>query len=382
MAGKTRFAATQQQEPQDQESKGHATGYSAGAPARAQGVDGGLRVSVYRLGWQVRVPQDEVRARPHLNLSRNPLVILDRNGRIIAVFVGAPEDVEWSYVVSQAAEALEKAREDGLATGAFAVGEDSHRRGRFFTLKGGVSHGGGQKRPGNIVNPPRQLRLFNGLIANKYVRRIAGFQSNEFMNIHRYSCTPLTHFHKSGAMQTFGPKLFQDYVTDLQALFNHHRELRHNFTNSILPAVTFNLGPQSVTFEHVDDLNRALGWCAITSAGNFNPKNSAHLYMKQLKLVVEFPPAATALLPSAVVAHGNTPVAPTETRYSITQYAAGGLFRYVQYGFKTTKQVLVHGGRSLKETLDGNRRQLHNGGLDLFSKLDELVQDHAACFGV
>ncbi|KAJ6490990.1 hypothetical protein C8R45DRAFT_825871, partial [Mycena sanguinolenta] len=298
--------------------------------------------------------------------------ILDRNGRIIAVFVGVPEDVEWSYVVSQAAEALEQAREDGLRTGAFAVGEDSHRRGRFFTLKGGVSHGGGQKRPGNIVNPPRQLRLFNGLIANKYVRRIAGFQSS--------------------AMQTFGPKLFQDYVTDLQALFNHHRELRHNrqwltrnlsnFTNSILPAVTFNLGPQSVTFEHVDDLNRALGWCAITSAGNFNPKNSAHLYMKQLKLVVEFPPAATTLLPSAVVAHGNTPVAPTETRYSITQYAAGGLFRYVQYGFKTTKQVLVHGGCSLKETLNGNRRQRHNGGLDLFSKLDELVQDHAACFGV
>ncbi|KAF7341815.1 hypothetical protein MSAN_02036500 [Mycena sanguinolenta] len=270
---------------------------------------------------------------------RNPLLILDREGRIIVVFVGAPEDADWPFVVGQAAEAFEEAREEGLRTGAFAVGEDSHRRGRFWTLKGGVSHGGGQKRPGNMVNPPGQLRLFNRLIANKYVRRIGGFQSS--------------------AMRTFGPKLFQDYVNDLQALFAHHPELRHNFTNSILPAVTFNLGPQSVTFEHVR-----------------RPQQSARL------LVVEFPPAATTLLPSAVIAHGNTPLSPSETWFSMTQYAAGGLFRYVKYGFKTTKQLLAQGGRSLKGKLDGNPGQRHNNGLDLFSKADELARDHAACFGV
>ncbi|KAJ6494504.1 hypothetical protein C8R45DRAFT_1135363, partial [Mycena sanguinolenta] len=250
------------------------------------------------------VPEDILRLQPNLIIHRNPLLILDRDRRIIAVFVGAPEDSESQFVAGEAAKALEEARQEGLRTGAFAVSDDLHRRGRFLTLKGGVSHGGGQKRPGNIVNPSRQLRLFNTLIANKYIRRICGFQSS--------------------AMRTFGPKLFQDYVTDLEALFVHHPELQHNFMNSILPAVTFNLGPQSAAFEHVDDLNRALGWCAVTSAGDFDPKKSAHLYMKQLKLVVEFPPAATSLLPSAVIAHGNTPLSPTETRYSITQYAASG----------------------------------------------------------
>ncbi|KAF7377004.1 hypothetical protein MSAN_00118300 [Mycena sanguinolenta] len=282
---------------------------------------------------------------------KNPLLILDREGRIIVVFVGAPEDSDWPFVVSEAAKAFREAREEGLRTGAFALGEDLHRRGRFWTLKGGVSHGGGQKRPGNIVNPPGQLRLFNRLIINKYVRRIGGFQSS--------------------AMRTFGPKLFQDYVNDLQALFAHHPELKHNFTNSILPAVTFNLGPQSVTFEHVDDLNRALGWCAVTSAGNFNPKTSAHLYLKQLRLVVEFPPAATTLLPSAVIAHGNTPLFPSETRFSMTQYAAGGLFRYVKYGFKTTKQLLTQGGRSLKGTLDGSLVSTRPRGV--FWRVIELI---------
>ncbi|KAJ6449872.1 hypothetical protein C8R45DRAFT_849421 [Mycena sanguinolenta] len=305
--------------------------------------------------------QHASRPHPHLITDRNPLVILDREERIIVVFVGAPEDSDWPFVVSQAAEAFREAREEGLHTGAFAASEESHRHGRFWTLKGGISHGGGQKRPGNIVNSPGQLRLFNRLIANKYVRCIGGFQSS--------------------AMRTFRPKLFQDYVTDLQALFAHHPELQHNFTNSILPAITFNLGPQSVTFEHVDDLNRALGWCAVTSAGNFDPTTSAHLYLKQLQLVVEFPPAATTLLPSAVIAHGNTPLSPSETRFSMTQYAAGGLFCYVKYGFKTTKQILAQSGRSLKQKLDGESEQRHNGGLELFSKVDELVMDHAACFG-
>ncbi|KAJ6447696.1 hypothetical protein C8R45DRAFT_850719 [Mycena sanguinolenta] len=314
------------------------------------------------VSWDGRsVREHELRAHSDSGLDRNPLLILDRDGRIIAVFVSAPEDPEWQSVADEAAKALKEVREEGLRTGAFAVGHNSHRRGRFLTLKGGVSHGGGQKHPGNICNPPGQLQLFNALIANKYIRRICGFQSS--------------------AMRTYGPKLFQDYVTDLQALFAHHRELCHNFTNSILPAVTFNLGPQSVTFEHVDDLNRALGWCAITCAGNFDPQTSAHLYMKQLKLVVEFPPAATSLLPSAVIAHGNTPLSPSETRYSITQYAAGGLFRYVKYGFKTTKELLAHGGRSLKRTLDGDPGERHKSCLDLFSKVDELMQYHAASFG-
>ncbi|KAJ7903260.1 hypothetical protein B0H13DRAFT_2512013 [Mycena leptocephala] len=297
---------------------------------------------------------------------KRPLLILDCHGRIIAVMVGAPEDPEWPSVVAKAAEAMRQAREEGLRTGAFTSGDDLHRRGLYHTLKGGVSYGGGQKRPGNLVNRPLQQHLFQKLVKNMYVRRVCGFQS-------------------STRLSDFRPKLFDDYVTDLQALFDHHPGLQHNFSNSIYPAVTFNLGPQSVAFDHTDDLNRPLGWCAVTSAvtndGGFDHKKSAHLYMKQLKLVIEFPPAATSLFPSAVIDHGNTPLCAKETRYSITQYAAGGLFRWVKYGFRTAKQVLAQGGRTLKDALDGAPGKRHDDGLDLFSKVDGLAADHAACFG-
>ncbi|KAF8187439.1 hypothetical protein BJ912DRAFT_926686 [Pholiota molesta] len=40
------------------------------------------------------------------------------------------------------------------------------------------------------------------------------------------------------------------------------------------------------------------------------------------------------LIPSATITNSNTPVAPNEARASFTQYAPGGLFRYVGYGFR------------------------------------------------
>ncbi|KAJ7817521.1 hypothetical protein B0H14DRAFT_3474617 [Mycena olivaceomarginata] len=112
--------------------------------------------------------------------------------------------------------------------------------------------------------------------------------------------------------------------------------------------------------------NRALGWCAITNEGDFDHAKSAYLYLKELKLVVESPSTATALIPSAVIHHGNTPLAPNQTRRSMTQYAASGPIPLLT---------------TLKGVLNGVPRQRHDAGLDLFSKVDELAADRMACFG-
>ncbi|KAJ7127928.1 hypothetical protein C8R44DRAFT_616591, partial [Mycena epipterygia] len=289
--------------------------------------------------------------------------IVDRHDRIIVALVGAPEDPDWPEVVAKVAEAMQQARDEGLRTKAFAVGDNRHRRGVYYALTGGVSYGGGQKvRPGNLVLPRRQRRLLLKLLKNKYIRRICGFQSSTY--------------------RSFAPKIFKQYVTDLQALFENQPGLTLNFTNSIFPAATFNLGPEAVTFDHLDYRNNPFGWCGITNHGDFDPKKSALLYLKQIKLVVEFPPTASVLIPSAVIDHGNTSLGPGETRCSITQYAAGGLFRWVKYGFKTAKQLLAQkDGRQLKATLDGAPGERARWGLGLFSKVSDLAADHAATFG-
>lgn len=224
----------------------------------------------------------------------------------------------------------------------------------------------------------RRRHLVVKLMRNKDIRRICGFQSSKL------ALPPLSFFVLTpfpGAFRTFAPKLFKAYVTDLKALFERDPALRHNFTNSVFPAVTFNLGPASTTFEHVDFHNNPLGWCGITNGGRFDYTKGGHIYLKQLKLVVEFPPAATALIPSAVMDHGNTPLSPDETRYSITQYAAGGLFRWVQYGYKTAKDLLAQeDGAKLKAALDGAPGERARWGLGLFSKVGELAADHATSF--
>ncbi|KAJ7610348.1 hypothetical protein FB45DRAFT_761241 [Roridomyces roridus] len=267
---------------------------------------------------------------------RDPLLIVDQDGRIIAVFVGKPDDPDWDEnVIPGVAAAMEEALRDGVDDGVFSAENLTHRRGNFYTLTSGVSFGGGQKvKPGNLLNSRQRRRLLRRLLRNKYIKRIAGFQSS--------------------AYAYWAPKLYAEYVRDLKALFAHHDGLQHNFNNSIFPAVTFNCSSNAVSFEHTDYQNNPGGWCAITSAGSFDPCKSALFYMKQIKLMVEFPSGSTVCIPSGTISHGNTPLSLGETRYSMTQYAAGGLFRYVKYGFKTAKQLMAaKGGKALRESYDG-----------------------------
>jgi hypothetical protein len=59
-----------------------------------------------------------------------------------------------------------------------------------------------------------------------------------------------------------------------------------------------------------------------------------HLVLWDLQLIIEFPPGATILIPSALLRHSNTTIQKGEERYSFTQYTAGGPFRWVDHGFQ------------------------------------------------
>ncbi|KAJ7277865.1 hypothetical protein C8J57DRAFT_1060712, partial [Mycena rebaudengoi] len=288
--------------------------------------------------------------------------ILDCEDRLIAVFVGKPDDPEWDQVISDLLAAMAKLREEALASREVPTGDDRHRRGNYSSFTEGITLGGGQKGPGRLVNPPTIRKLIQRLMAKKFTRRVCGFQSS--------------------TLATYGPKLCQDMVTELRALFEHHPNLSHNFKKSIFPIVTFNCGLNTATYQHRDVKNHAGGWCAVTSAGIFDHTKGGHLYLRQLKLVVEFPSDATALIPSATVDHGNTPLQPGETRCSITQYVAGALSRWVRYGFRSGKDLLRQdGGRALKDELDGVPGERAHHALGLFSKVDELAADRVAVFG-
>lgn len=126
------------------------------------------------------------------------------------------------------------------------------------------------------------------------------------------------------------------------------------------------------TFKHRDILNLPFGWCAVTALGKFDPTLGGHLILWDLGIAVEFPAGSTILIPSATLTHSNLPVQQGEIRMSFTQYASGGLFRFVHNGFRTEKVFAAQDPQGFAEMneLKGNRWL---ESLNLFSTVDELL---------
>ncbi|KDR74715.1 hypothetical protein GALMADRAFT_70525 [Galerina marginata CBS 339.88] len=103
-----------------------------------------------------------------------PTPIEDRKNRVIAILAGHPDDHEkWSRMERQASAALESAR------GRIRIPkkERTHRRGRFPTLRTGVSHGNGSTRPINLGNSDANAAVIQELNHLQPFRRLAGFAS-------------------------------------------------------------------------------------------------------------------------------------------------------------------------------------------------------------
>jgi hypothetical protein len=147
--------------------------------------------------------------------------------------------------------------------------------------------------------------------------------------------------HSLGVMKNWMPALYQYYINMLEALHKDDPSLEQTFRGSIFAGTTYNLGPRTVCFKHKDSRNLAFGMCAITALGNFDHKKGGHLVLWECGLVVEFPPGATILIPSATITHCNVEVAKNERRYSFTQYTAGALFRWVENNFQTADKFLA-----------------------------------------
>jgi hypothetical protein len=118
-------------------------------------------------------------------------------------------------------------------------------------------------------------------------------------------------------------------------------QLRHRRLS--FAAATFNFGPRTVTFPHLDFANLVWGWCAITVLGDFDPDKGGHLILWDLKLTIRFPPGSTILIPSALIRHSNTSIQPHEKQFSFTQYTSAGIIRFVDNGFRSDENVNTAG---------------------------------------
>jgi hypothetical protein len=147
-------------------------------------------------------------------------------------------------------------------------------------------------------------------------------------------------------------------------------ELKRNFLKSVFTNAALNFLRVRCK-KHKDVLNCPFGWCGIQALGNFDHTKGGHLILWELCLVVEFPPGALILIPSASITHSNTPVSKDEMRHSFTQYCAGALFRYVDYGFRKEADLKKEDPEKFEEILS-KREGRWEEGLSLFSKLEDF----------
>ncbi|KAI0686697.1 hypothetical protein C8T65DRAFT_590933 [Cerioporus squamosus] len=278
-------------------------------------------------------------------------VIVDKNGRIIALFAGRPDDVQdWDEVADRATTAMEEAR----AQCKFTQSQMEHARGDFPTLGCGSSFGGGSMAPGVISNTKCNAKVLAALCHNPDIRRIAGFGSH--------------------MLASYAPRVHLKMQRRLRLLYERHPALQLNFSNSIYPAAAFNFGPNAVCCEHTDYANDPVNWCHVAALGRFDPQQGGHIILFNLRLVVEFPPGASVLMPSAIVPHANVPIQEGEVRLSFTQYCPGGLLRWVDAGFQTLK-TLRQSDTAAQADFDAHLEQRTSSAVHYFSRYDQLLAD-------
>lgn len=230
-----------------------------------------------------------------------------------------------------------------------------HRRGLFIAHNVGVTAGKGQPGPLRLgANAGAHAAINELLLGNLAVNRLATFASSAF--------------------QRWAPNLFGYYKGHMDALHSNDPSLGRNFPNSVFPCAAFNVSRRSWSFRHRDSANLPYGWCAISALAKkgFRPHLGAQIVLWNLQLIVEFPHAATILIPSATIEHSNLPPADGDERLSFTQFAAGALFRYVDNGFVNDKQ-LFNRNRAEFRRLDALKSTRWEMGLGLYSKLEDLL---------
>ncbi|KAJ6476960.1 hypothetical protein C8R45DRAFT_833668, partial [Mycena sanguinolenta] len=267
---------------------------------------------------------------------RTSHAFVEAKGRIVGALIGAPNDPTWPAVVQRATGAL---HHEWLGM-SFPSAAYEHRRGDFAQDALGRSFGGGRKTAGNITpSSASNGRAMNRIARNPDLGRILG--------------------HALSGFKAFFWGIFGSYHALDRALTRLAPQLSRLPSEAPYAALSVNF-EHAFSPPHLNGANSAGGMCEITPFGNFDPDTSTHLVLWDFGYIIRFPPGTSAIIPSAVVTHSNTPLQKGETRFSVIRYTAGALFRWVANGGKTDlewEQTATEGDRQGREEARRGRWQ-------------------------
>jgi hypothetical protein len=106
---------------------------------------------------------------------RTPSPIIDAKEHIIAALAGQPNDSQWDNVSNKAGNEVREAGDKC----SFNSRQSEHQQGHFPALATGVSFGGGQKVPGNLLNSAINSLVLASLLASASIQCFAGFAAGK-----------------------------------------------------------------------------------------------------------------------------------------------------------------------------------------------------------
>ncbi|KAJ6509611.1 hypothetical protein DFH09DRAFT_1100885 [Mycena vulgaris] len=251
---------------------------------------------------------------PVVEWNGTPAPMVDSERYIFALLGGGPRDSRWKQdVTDEAAKEIKatglkifgkdvfygeyygtrkhtKRKKDG--TTSTPASQKPLRRGPYHTKTTGVSMGGGQEEPTGFFHSTLNTLLLGQLFATLPFQHITGYVS-----ILRAGPARVLSCHPQQAAR-WKPSLPRNF---------------NEFT-SVFATATVNFGPFTITLPHLDFINLAWGWCAITALRDFDPDKGGHLILWDLRLQ-------------------------GENRFSFTQFTSTGIFRFVANGLRTEKTV-------------------------------------------
>ncbi|KAF8828333.1 hypothetical protein HHX47_DHR4000477 [Lentinula edodes] len=240
---------------------------------------------------------------------KTPICAVDSEDRVVLVAAGGPNDPSYWEDAAKMSELMLRMGADTQ----WEAAERHSKRGDFPSVAHGWSYGKGQPMPQRLGG--KRQKIMAEFVRNPCVRRVARYQSASFA--------------------LWFPKAYGEFQRRNAQLKVKIPEYDENIEGSVYSCCTANCGPNTWTHIHRDTMNATGACCAITSGGPHDPTKGGQLIIWDLKLIFDFPPGSTILLPSALFRHSNIPVQKGDKRVSFTQYTAGGIHRWLEYGGRT-----------------------------------------------
>lgn len=159
----------------------------------------------------------------------------------------------------------------------------------------------------------------------------------------------------------------------MKALTQSDPNLVQNFSDGVWAAMTINFGPKTATFSYTNLRNLSFGWCVVTALGDFDPGMGGQLILWDFKIVVKFPPSSTIFILLAVIKHSNCAVPNGQSWYSITQFCASNLFRWVDNGFQNDIDIVQTCTAEEKKERKQAQKERWMKGLQNYPTYQELL---------